>query len=435
MAYNTGAAGAVRVGNWQEELVLRDTTGIRFAPNPKDRQTSLLTKARVIDHTDRTEPKKFQSNVQSTIQDPRQHPDFVGSKKPAPRKMLMEARMRAQVEEEVKKKLDDAQTEKMRPEYDTINRSSFCKPENFSESMVLNNPDVKIQTKSKNYSVESATTYYGYAVEKGRGTLNFPVTYIQSTVHPFRRTNAFSADIRDPLLFRRVETNENYKVFPKVQDYRNLKAIKDKVVKNARGVPLHHIIVLLWSHEEVGETGVIALPLLCELLASYEPLQLSLTATEVSCLQNALCEAGSDKVSIVDFVNMLRGALTVHQQEIITLLFDKLDTMGKGFVTVEDVEGAYNRNVAGTHFTCPSTRAAGGGGNSRSMSASATGYVLVPDTLEQILENLQLTGGENARGTAELFDFVEYYWNISAVLDGNEVIFEQLIRAQWNLPL
>ena len=56
------------------------------------------------------------------------------------------------------------------------------------------------------------------------------------------------------------------------------------------------------------------------------------------------------------------------------------------------------------------------------------------DELHQILDNLQITG-PNARGTAELFDFVEYYWNISALIDGNEELFEKLLRKQWKVDI
>ena len=59
-------------------------------------------------------------------------------------------------------------------------------------------------------------------------------------------------------------------------------------------------------------------------------MQLSLTKDEIESLKTALCENfDNDDISIVEFVNMLRGALTVHLQEIIAIVFDNIDTLGK----------------------------------------------------------------------------------------------------------
>lgn len=421
-----GLSGAVRVGNWQEELVLLDTTGVRFAPNPRDKATSIMTQSRVIDHTDRMSAKDYQSTSRSTVGNPRDHPDFIVNSKVAPRKTLREKKMWEQVKEECNSQTQAMESEKNRIQFDSEYKGSFVGKDNFRESLILSDPKVRIQTKNKNYSVEPATTYYQYCVEKGKGSLNFPVSYIQSTIHPFRKTTAFSAEIRHPFA-RRVETNENYKIFPKVKDYRILKQIREKIVKVSSKVSFNDIIVLIWTHEEVGDTGVIPLSLLCELLASVE---IDLAEEDIACLENALCPCGSTMISIIEFINLLRGVFTVHQQELISFLFDKIDAVGKGFVTKEDVEAAYNTDyTSGCSATIRYCRTKGSG---------ADDIELIPDTLEQVLDNLQITnkGSDNgARGTAELFDFIEYYWNISALIDGNEVVFEELIRKQWNIEL
>ena len=336
MAYNTGnTSGAVRVGNWQEELVLQEVTGIRFAPNPKDRSTQLLTQSRVIDHTDRLQTKDFVSNTRVTIQDPRKHRDYIPPSKAAPRKLLLEKQLLLQVEQETQRKLDAAETERLEPRFTTVNKSSFDKPEGFSESLVLNDPKYKVETRSKNYSVEPATTYYLHCVQKGKSSVNFPVSYINNTLNPFRKSLGFSADIRDPLV-RRVETNENPKPFPKVQDFRNLMKIREKVIHNKRNIGLNEIIIAIWSNED-GETGLIECSKVIEIFADL--LDVTFTNEELKCFEIALVipvppikqYAGCvmDHISIIELINVIRGSLTVRQQEMIQIVFDKLDSVGK----------------------------------------------------------------------------------------------------------
>jgi len=442
MAYNTlKGTGNVRVGNWQEELVLEQTTGIRFAPNPKDRSTQLLTQARVIDHSDRMEIKDYVSNTGKTVQDPRKHRDYIPPAKAAPRKLMLEQKWKEQVDSETKQTADDRETSRMQPQFTTLYRSSFAK-EDFTEDFVVGNPSHKILTNSKNYSVEPAQTYYLHSLQKGKGSVNFPVSYINNTVNPFRKALAFSADIRNPFL-RRAETNENPKPLPKVKDYRALRSLRDRIVHNSNNVSLNDIIVLIWTNED-GETGQISLDGLVDVLANSD-VGVQPTAVEIDALVNSLVMTSDIErdrnISIIDFINVLRGSLTVHQQEIISLVFDRLDSVGKGYVGREDVERLYNYESCRTPLTAGVPSSSTAKPKSRgfvpgSVSSGTVDYasMYVMDTVDQIMEVLQITG-PNAKGSAELFDFVEYYWNISAVIDGNEVLFEKLMRKQWKLDL
>lgn len=455
MSYNTIAGcGSVRVGNWQEELVLESTTGVRFAPNPRDRNTQLLTQDRVIKHSDCIKPNEFISNTALTIINPRKHKDFINvSNKSAPKQQILEKKWKEMADAEVKQTNDEIENDRMLPQFNTLHRSSFAK-ENFKESLVLNDPKYKIQTNSKNYSVESATTYYLHCVEKGKKSLNFPVTYINNTVNPFRKCLAYSADIRVPYC-RRAETNENPKPLPKVSDFRALKSIRNKIIHNENcNMSLNDIIIMIWSNEE-GETGVISLEKLSYILYN-SPLNITLTKDELTALVNSLViqvppsivsdSIEANEISIIEFINILRGSLTIHQQEIIQLVFDKLDNVGKGYITKEDVERLYNYNECLTPLSpvIPSSSSFNNNNNKNKnglfkpgqCSSGIINYseLYVMDTLEQILENLQIIGS-NAKGSAELFDFVEYYWNISAVIDGDEVLFEKLMRKQWKINL
>jgi hypothetical protein len=125
-----GGTGAVREGNWQEELVLKQTTGCRFYPSPQDRTNSLLTTVRCISHTDQMLPKDYKSTLQTDIQDPTKHKDYalMVRKDIGPRKMRMDQAIRAQVESEFAEKNAAAYTQSRQVDYTTTMGRSLERP-------------------------------------------------------------------------------------------------------------------------------------------------------------------------------------------------------------------------------------------------------------------------------------------------------------------
>ena len=115
--------------------------------------------------------------------------------------------------------------------------------------------------------------------------------------------------------------------------------------------------------------------------------------------------------------------------------------IGKGYVTREDIERYYNYDSDNTPLSPINTNKLTSTASRRftpgDMSSNTIDYasLYIMDNFDTLLSNLQISGGVNARGSAELFDFVEYYWNIFATMDNSEILFEKLIRRQWNFEL
>ncbi|KAG5177026.1 hypothetical protein JKP88DRAFT_265186 [Tribonema minus] len=72
--YNEHGPGCVRLGNWAEEEALAALTGIRRCGDPREAKKISCSK-RVIDHTEHTEPKDYNSTTLQTFADPAQDPN------------------------------------------------------------------------------------------------------------------------------------------------------------------------------------------------------------------------------------------------------------------------------------------------------------------------------------------------------------------------
>jgi hypothetical protein len=105
-------------GNWFEENVLEETTGIRYYADPKDRSKQLLTKARVIEHSDQLPAKEYKSVMSSCITNQQDHPNYKTLKdKVGPRQAMLDAKLKQQVADEFTKRAADDYTENRRVRY------------------------------------------------------------------------------------------------------------------------------------------------------------------------------------------------------------------------------------------------------------------------------------------------------------------------------
>jgi hypothetical protein len=114
MQYNQTGRGQVRVGNWLEELKLKEDTGIRFYADPSKKESSLLTKSRCIEHSARTDPKEYVSISHSTLRNPKadssyQKLDYIGL-----RFKRFESTMKQEIEEKVQQQTMNAFQESRR---------------------------------------------------------------------------------------------------------------------------------------------------------------------------------------------------------------------------------------------------------------------------------------------------------------------------------
>jgi len=125
--YNKVGLHGTRLGNWQEELALKDLTGHNRSPAPGSKDFNGNYGDRVITHSDAVAPHQYKSTALATHGDPKsvhhaQAPSATGS-----RKSSSAAAVRAMVEAEFKESDEKTADERKRGLYNTISRDSFVR--------------------------------------------------------------------------------------------------------------------------------------------------------------------------------------------------------------------------------------------------------------------------------------------------------------------
>lgn len=393
----------MRIGNWFEEMRLKQDTGTRFYQNPKDRTGSLLTQSRCITHTEQTHPKDYSSNTRDTIVDPRKHSEYRGKTSTVgPRARLLEETIRREIEEEsiIKKKQEFMETR--RTNYSTTNKESFG-INTFRPSLRENDPTLRIPTKASNYSTDAAVTYYSHAISKPELPMGFPATFVGST-NPLKICAAFSSDVVREQVAKRTETNERPRHLPTLLEFRALNELRQRLIRAAQdsvgdecnghtdGRAVRHLLDTLWNSQTGLET------------VEYNALQNSL-ATIYSGLQvtpmerNAiLCayDARSDgNVSLPELTNLVRRTPSPRRLELVDIFYSSLDREGTG-----SIPSNLLRRLASANPT-------------RSM---------------QVFMNTVRAEEVESVGVDEFFDF---YTDLSAEIADNDELFEALLVETW----
>ncbi len=166
-SYNLSTKGEnVRIGNWFEEIRLKQDTGIRFYPDIKDKKGSLMTQSRCITHTEQTLPKDYSSNTRDTIVVPQKHADYRDKKTAqGPRASRMEEKIRSEIEKEYKARELNDFNETRKTNYATATKDSFG-DNSFVPTLRENDPTLRIPTRTSNYSTDPAITYYSHMVNR-----------------------------------------------------------------------------------------------------------------------------------------------------------------------------------------------------------------------------------------------------------------------------
>eukprot|EP01039_Chlorochromonas_danica_P000024 gene22-27_t len=233
-SYNQTTNGqSVRIGNWFEELKLKEDTGVRYYPPPSAKSSSLLTKARCIEHSDRIDAKQYTTVTRDTLKDPRQHPQFTNRANACgPKQRLLENSIRAEIEAEIKRKAEAEYKESRVVDYTTTGKQWYAR-EGFRASLRENDPTVRVQTSNSSYSTDTAITYYSHALKNPNERVSFPATFVGS-VNPFSRHNAFSVDIARDTLARRTESNERPRPVPTLTEFKALQAFRGRILAIAK---------------------------------------------------------------------------------------------------------------------------------------------------------------------------------------------------------
>eukprot|EP01035_Chromulina_nebulosa_P019342 gene19342-25207_t len=215
--YNQPTSGQhVRIGNWFEELKLKEETGYRFQPPQTDKSFGLLTKDRCITHTEQLNPRDYKSTVQSTITPPQAHDQYKWMQtKIGPREKLLAKQRKDTVDKQF-----EYETTKFNEESRIVDYTSDYKA-NFKSSTPLNNKTFEIKkltTKVGNYITDTPITIYSDAVINDKSSFHFPATFVGST-NPFGRHSGFSADYaRHTLVSKRGESFEHPYPLPTIKD-------------------------------------------------------------------------------------------------------------------------------------------------------------------------------------------------------------------------
>ena len=209
-----------RAGNWFEENVLEEYTGVaKF--DITDPSMKTLTTKRCIEHTERTHPSDYKSVQAECIQNPRLNPEFELLKdKVGPREAKLEREMRDKVETDFKQTQAAAYTANRKVEYVSEYGRNFLQ-EGASRDLPAN------ANMTSNYVSDNAISFYSDSVE--RGNVAFPTTMTLSH-NPFRKSSAFSADSRTDATVHRSESNERPRHLPTVKEFANLKAFREKMI-------------------------------------------------------------------------------------------------------------------------------------------------------------------------------------------------------------
>ena len=207
--YNKNELDQIRLGNWQEELALKETTGVNRGPKPGDSQFRGSYAQRVIEHTERTEPKDYESTAHGTHIHPSEFKTFVPMAKSGKRTAILQSKFRDAIDEEIK--AEEAAEEKLRNTFyhETLCRASYTRPA--EGEYVANRKTLKPKKsacepparaddfEAKSVFDDVATTIYEDAVELGKAHRFVGAGHLDSASGSFGKNTSFTADIHDPV--------------------------------------------------------------------------------------------------------------------------------------------------------------------------------------------------------------------------------------------
>lgn len=351
-SYNQSAkAQSVRVGNWFEEIRLRDDTGVRYYPNPTDRSNSLLTKSRCIEHSDRVHPKDYTTVSKSTLPDPRTYKvdrkyDVVG-----PRTKLREESFKKAIDEELERKATNDFNESRRLTYLTASKESFTKA-NFTPTLRENDSSIRMPTKNANYTSDNAITIYSHAVQDPKQKIFFPVSFVGST-NPFRRNNFYSADVRSTQLNIRTETDERPNPLPTVEQFKVLSLLVANLIEVARkelmrlnggsdsktgpvpGEAIRYIIVALYSSEN---TDVMPLREFESFVLGTYFGGFELRESERKALLAAFDARSEGRIVVSDFIKFIKRTPSPRRLELLEFFFNASNPDSQKNVSTENLQ-------------------------------------------------------------------------------------------------
>ena len=388
----------MRIGNWFEEIRLKQDTGIRFYPDIKDKKGSLMTQSRCITHTEQTLPKDYSSNTRDTIVVPQKHADYRDKKTvQGPRASRMEEKIRSEIEKEYKARELNDFNETRKTNYATATKDSFGN-NSFVPALRENDPTLRIPTRTSNYSTDPAITYYSHMVNQSDGHVSFPASFVGST-NPFKKSAAFSSDIVREQVSKRTETNERPKPLPTLLEFRCLNNFRERIVQAAQrhvgGVDGHsdgrgvrHLVDTLWNNQT--STEVITFNAFEDSVCGLFP-GFSVSEEERRALLSAFDTRSDYNLSLSELTSFIRKTPSPRRLELIDIFYSLMDPQTTGAISVDNIRALVKPNKRLSAFMA---------------AMSSTSSVSVDD-------------------------FFDFYIDLSAEVSSDD-LFEALLVETWN---
>lgn len=201
--YNKNQYTATRLGNWQEELALKDLTGYNRAAGPKDPNFTRQQHLRVVDHTDKVEAADYISTQAISHKEPSQFKLYV---QPASNGVRSKSKMdqwKAEVEDEFKQREADrlAATKAgtfvshKQEQFVAAPKETYLAARGFKVLRPKDPEDPVPKMEEQPYHAGETITMYTDALNGNTG--RFPMTFRMNSTNGFLRSSAFTNDIRD----------------------------------------------------------------------------------------------------------------------------------------------------------------------------------------------------------------------------------------------
>jgi len=424
--YNKTGKSVARVGNWVEELALKDMTGAtRYEDFQSSKGKFSTTGSRVVVHSEQQHASDYCSASKTDRPELNQEynvPDGIG-----PRERRRRERMAAEA-----KAYEENQPEPEKIDYTTTNSGAY---QNYGRVDVKRVPrgrggdrirtgetldlDVASMGKTKNQlNAEDEAI-----IKENYGGMNQPISVysekirrgesIKGTaaggVNPFGRSSAFTNDITDPTK-RHVGASdfggtEPVRMGPNLVQKSAFDQVRSKIVaRGARGIKGLQRAMRIFddngdkqiSKEEFADG-------LRDLGVDFE-----LTPGTIDRCFAAFDTDGSGYMSFAEFLSGVRGAMNERRSHLVALAYDVLDVTGDGVVNYRDIERAYNTDS-----------------NPQVLSGEKSNQQVLEEFFDQ-------WDTQDKDGVVTRREFEEYYQNISASIDDDDY-FELMIRNAWHI--
>lgn len=405
-----------KTGNWYEEDILEKETGVRYAPDPKNRALQLLTGPRCIIHTERTEPKDYKSCMQREIIDLKTHPQYktlIEYKFEGPRSLYNEQKKKSQVEADYKKSREENNIELRKVDYETVMKGSYSRP-GFKPSLELNKTDGRVDTKGNNFTTDPAISFYSDVVMNGTGnnsTPNFQGTFCGNLQNPFRKNSAFSADPTIDLIARKCESNERPRALPSYLGFRSLQSfrkrllghvqfmLKESTQKVSPGLANRLIINNFWMLADKLENARVPMSDLIECF--NVTLDFQIFSQESEALLCAFDTDNSNSILIPEIVSFFRGVVSGRRLELIGYVYDSLCDTGLDQIVKSTILSKY--------------------------------IEISPGNMESLLEALGISNPNLPEDYPISYeDFEQFYLSISVETD-DDYEFETILKKSWKI--